>query len=92
MTENEEDKNNFVAFILLFLLLGGLFELVIVGIAFFGADKVECNFIWCTFTTTRSESYSSSVSTQDCFMNGERINCTDMVQGIEYKIKLQREE
>lgn len=58
----------------LLLLLGSIFELVILGIAFFGADKVSCNLLWCTFTTERSSSHSYSSS--ECYRNGEKINCT----------------
>lgn len=71
--------------LIIFLVVGSLFELTILGIAFFGADKVECNLIWCTFSTTRSEGYGSFVSTQDCFINGERVNClsTDNIECVD---------
>lgn len=51
-------------------------EVALIGASFIFADKVECNWFWCTFSTTRSEGYSSFVSTQDCFVNGERVNCS----------------
>jgi hypothetical protein len=71
--------------LIMFLVVGSLFELTILGIAFFGADKVECNYFWCTFSTTRSEGYSSFVSNRDCFINGERVNClsTDNIECVD---------
>jgi len=51
-----------------------MFEVVTFGIAYFAADEVECNWIWCTFTSERSQ------HRQECFQNGEQINCSNMVE------------
>jgi hypothetical protein len=64
-----------IGLLLIVFLIIALFEAILFGIAFFGADKVECNFIWCTATTTRS----SGVITQDCYTNGIKTNCSNMV-------------
>lgn len=57
------------------IMAGTIFELILLGIAFFGADKAECNMLWCTFTTTRS------TGVYDCFENGQRINCSQIQHG-----------
>lgn len=46
-----------------------LFEVLLLSIAFFGADRVECTLLWCTFTTERT------TIARDCFVNGERVDC-----------------
>lgn len=62
---------------LLIILVGSiLFEVILLSVAFFGADKVECNLLWCTFTTTRSEGVTHQISYRDCYENGIRINCS----------------
>jgi len=47
---------------------------------------VTCNWLWCTFTTERTSSESSTESyviseqtiSRSCFVNGQRINCSNM--------------
>lgn len=58
------------------LIIAVLFEATILGIAFFNADEVDCNFLWCSFKTTRG----TSIMSEDCFQNGVRINCSGMHQ------------
>jgi hypothetical protein len=62
-----------------FLVIGLLFECVILGIAFFGADEVDCNLLWCEFKTTRTSISDSIIieTHQTCFLNGYEINCND---------------
>lgn len=66
-----------IGFFLFILLLGSIFELTILGIAFFNADKVECNFLWCTFTTTNNFQNDSIIikTNKVCYYNGEEIDC-----------------
>ena len=45
-------------------------SLLLVGFLF--ADEVECNLLWCTFT---KQSHNIKAK---CFMNGERINCSEI--------------
>jgi len=62
------------------LLIGVLFELVILGIAFFGADEVDCNLLWCEFKTTRRTIENNTIITHnsECYKNGIKINCSNM--------------
>jgi hypothetical protein len=52
-----------------------LFEGIILAIAYFNADEVSCNLLWCTFKTTIKE------SRQTCYQNGELINCSEVEDG-----------
>jgi len=51
-----------------------LFEGTIFAIAYFNADEIECNLLWCSFKTVRGNSTIS----QECFQNGLKINCSEM--------------
>ena len=65
------------------------FELLLLGIGFLFADKVECNLLWCTFTTVRSTSTSTSTSITEsnvniqtkCSRNGVPIDCKELTGG-----------
>ena len=59
----------------------GVFELVILGIAFFGADEVDCNLLWCEFKTTRRTIENNTIisSNSECYQNGIKINCSEML-------------
>lgn len=76
MSEENTDENLLYKIFAIVIIICAIFEAVIFGIAYFGADEVSCNFLWCEFKTTRT--ISSSTSTEDCFRNGERINCSEM--------------
>jgi len=71
--------DNLIGFLGLILAVGIIFECILLGIAFFGADKVECNLLWCTFTTERSSMNDSIIieTHQTCFLNGYQIDCDD---------------
>lgn len=66
--------DDWVKVMLFILMIAVLFEVTILCIAYFNADKVSCNWLWCTFSTERG----SSIITEDCFQNGLRINCSDI--------------
>ena len=75
----ENKKGDFwLGFIYLFLIIALVFELTLLAIAFFGADEVECNLLWCTFTTERTTIDERTIisSSQECYENGVKINCT----------------
>ena len=59
-----------------------LFELGLLAFAYFNADEVECNLLWCTFTFGDSyeshESYTITSSNKECFVNGEEVNCSEI--------------
>ena len=69
----------FVGFIFGVFFIFALFELIILGVAFFGADEIECNFLWCEFTTTRTNQNDSIIieTHRNCFLNGFEIDCND---------------
>lgn len=64
------------------LIIGSIFELGLLTFAYFNADKVECNLLWCTFTSSDSyeshESYTTTSSSKECFVNGNQVNCSEM--------------
>ena len=78
--------NTILLLILIPLLIGGLFEVVILGIAFFGADEVDCNPLWCEFKTSRRTIENNTIissnsvinSNSECYQNGIKINCSEM--------------
>ena len=81
MKKNKLFKNNSILLLIFIpLLIGALFEVVILGIAFFGADEVDCNLLWCEFKTSRRTIENNSVITHnsECYQNGIKINCSEM--------------
>lgn len=64
--------DGWVKVMIVILIIAAIIETSILVLAYVKADKVECNFIFCKFTTTRS------TSTQDCFINGIQTNCSTM--------------
>jgi hypothetical protein len=62
-----------IAFCFILIVIGITFEAIVLGYSYLAADKVECNWIFCTFTTMRS----NYTITEDCFQNGMRINCSE---------------
>jgi len=64
-----------IGFIILVIIL--IFELALFGFAWFAADKVECNYLWCTFTISSEETINQAVVvSSDCSINGEPVNCS----------------
>jgi hypothetical protein len=81
----------YLGLIFLFVLaLSSIFEIGLLIFAYVNADKVECNLLWCTFTSGDSieikNSYSnytqSITSTSQCFVNGVETNCSDIKKNI----------
>lgn len=76
MVSQEERNHNVKADLLIMmvslmvLVLAVLYECILLSLAFFMADEIECNLLWCEFSTTRQEIY------QECYMNGEPVNCS----------------
>jgi len=68
-----------IGFFLIILSLGMVFEVVIIGIAFFGADEVNCNLLWCEFKTTNKYVNDSVVirANQRCFFNNKEVDCNN---------------
>ena len=78
--------NTILLLIFIPLLICALFEVVILGIAFFGADEVDCSLLWCEFKTSRRtienntivSSNSITSHNSECYKNGIKINCSDI--------------
>lgn len=54
------------------LIVYGTLELVAFGYAVYSSDEFECNYIWCSF------SKSKSIINQECYENGIKVNCSNM--------------
>jgi hypothetical protein len=59
-------------FLLGILVLCFILEAGLLAYAYFNADSVTCNLLWCEFTQERTNMESRS----ECYVNGERINCS----------------
>jgi hypothetical protein len=75
-----------ICFIVAFI-ISSFFEVGLLIVAYVYADEVKCNLLWCSFIYKSEpenfehiESYSNftSTSTQSCFENGEKINCSEI--------------
>ena len=68
-----------ILILIIIILISGILEISILGIAFFGADKVECNLLWCTFTSQKTFRNDSIIieTHNTCFLNGYEIDCND---------------
>ena len=73
---DERGHTSVMPLIFILLIIGSIFELGLLAIAYFNADEVECNLLWCTF----SSSYSSSeyITKSECYINGEEVNCSEI--------------
>ena len=73
-------------YFLIAIFISGLFEIGLLVFAYVNADKVECNFLWCTFTSGDSieikDSFTnitqSITSTSQCSVNGREVNCSEI--------------
>lgn len=64
-------------YFLVFLLIGSCFEIGLLVYGYLNADKVECNLLWCTFTTERTSLNHYMSSSSECYVNGVKVNCSD---------------
>ena len=65
------------------LIIAMLFECTILGFAYFGADEIECNLLWCEFKTTKTN-ISQTIEihkTSECYTNGVKVNCSSINMG-----------
>lgn len=78
MNEDFEPMMYLGVIFLVILFVGSVFEIGLLIYGYTHADTVHCNFIFCEFTTTRttSESRIERITVQNCYLNGEAINCT----------------
>jgi len=68
---------------IIMLVIISLFELALFGFAWYAADEVECNYLWCTFTIGSEEathqivtSTHQTIISSTCSVNGEPVNCS----------------
>ncbi len=76
-----------VAFLILLFVMS-MFEIGIILVAYFYADKVECNLLWCTFivkdkteyvtSSGNSVTYVTTSSSSTCYINGAEVNCSEI--------------
>ena len=66
--------------LLVCFLVGILFEGIILLIGFIYADEVECNLLWCSFTSTSTSIHSTKTISSECFINGIEVNWSDYVK------------
>lgn len=92
LTQKIENESTFLErlgiYFLIFIFISGLFEIGLLVFAYINADKVECNLLWCTFTSGESisikDSYSThnytnrTTTTSQCFVNGVEVNCSEL--------------
>lgn len=64
-------------YFLIFIFISGVFEIGLLVYGYNNADKVECNLLWCTFTTERSSLSHYMTSSSECYVNRIKINCSD---------------
>lgn len=77
-------ENNAIRILVMFVALCCFFEAAILGLAYFASDRVECNWLWCTFTTERSTLEQWTNVTEKiiinkkstCYMNNVEVNCS----------------
>lgn len=80
---NDETVGVLTIFIII-IVCSGMIEGAFLLYLFFTSDETSCNLFWCTFTTTKSSSISNIETTrlisvtQDCYENGQLINCSQI--------------
>lgn len=67
-----------LAFIISTLVILAVVECTMLLLGFIYADEIECNLLWCTFTK------QIGTSEMECFVNGERADCSDVEREIGY--------
>jgi len=59
---------------LLWIILGiiAIISLLEIGTLYLTSDEVKCNWLWCEFSSTLSESH------RECFENGVQVPCENI--------------
>jgi hypothetical protein len=73
-----DDEQKVGLAIILLLLISALIEAGIVAYAYFTADTVMCNWLWCTFTTERTVASTRIEQICECTQNGVKVNCSNL--------------
>jgi hypothetical protein len=67
-----------IACIAVALVVGIIAELIFTIYIYSTADDVECNWLWCTFSTERQESEVKRSVTQNCYQNNKEVDCSNI--------------
>ena len=68
-------ENAFALIIIVPLVVAVSLEAVVMYNLYLQADKVECNLLWCVFTTEGRVTEITTNITQTCYINGEEAPC-----------------
>jgi hypothetical protein len=60
--------------VLAILIIATLIEIGVIVYMYLNSDMIECNWLFCTFTTTRR----NTTIYKSCYENGIQINCSDI--------------
>jgi hypothetical protein len=86
-------KGRYVRVFAVIVVVMTFFEFLLWGIGFIFADEVQCNLLWCTFTTIRSarvqESWNTTQISEEHYINIQS-HCTK--NGVPIDCKLLAEE
>ncbi len=79
----ENKGNGFLSFLgglfLFILIVGTIFELALVLIAYHYADRVKCNLIWCEFTFKDNIGETTNITSSEvCYLNNVQVNCSNI--------------
>ena len=62
-----------LSILLWILAIGSIFELGLLGFAYYNADEVDCNLLWCEFKS------SDVIRTErTCWINKYEVNCSEL--------------
>jgi hypothetical protein len=79
MMDEQPDIGLLFEAVIRILFICSLFEIGLLIFAYTQDGKVECNFLWCTFTTTKLDSTEVFTSeSRTCSINNEPVNCSDI--------------
>ena len=61
---------------LIVLIIGSIFEIGLLVFAYINADEVDCNFLWCTFSSSHSS--SEYITKSECYINDVEVDCSEI--------------
>ena len=73
---DELGHTSIIHLLFILLIIGSIFEIGLLVFAYVNADEVECNLLWCTF----SSSYGSSeyITKSECYINDVEVDCSEI--------------
>ena len=73
MKKEENQISFFNALLVSILIFAVIFEGAVLVIGFIFADEVECNLLWCKFTSSSQE----TIISKTCYVNGIQVDCKE---------------